>query len=69
MSNIHTYAAVNRNGFLMLFTKEPKRNNETGKWDGEPYVNSAIHKMLLPLVEKANMNWENEPEYFEFEVK
>ena len=69
MGTIKTWAAVNKNGFLLLFTNEPTRNDNTGKWEGELYVNSAIHKMLGPLVEQANMSWENDPEYFEFEIK
>lgn len=69
MDTIKTWAGVNKNGFLMLFTKEPKRNTETNKWEGEPYVNSVIYKMLTNLVEKAGMNWDNDAEYFEFEIK
>lgn len=68
MSTIKTWAAVDKNGFLSLFTSEPKRNNETCKWEGEKYVNSVIYKMLVNLVENAGMNWDNDAEYFEFEI-
>ena len=69
VTTIKVWAGVNKNGFLVLFTKEPKRNVAAGKWEGEMYINSAIYKMLTNLVEQAKMSWENEAEYFEFEIQ
>jgi hypothetical protein len=60
------WAAVNKNGFLVLFTEQPKRNEKTCKWEGNLYVNSVLYKTIKELFDKVNFNWEKEPEYFEF---
>jgi hypothetical protein len=64
--NIKFWASVNKNGFLVLFTEQPKRNLNTGKWIGKYYCNSAIYKIIRELFDRASFNWEKEPEYFEF---
>lgn len=65
--SIKCWAGVNKNGFLCLFSEQPKRNINTGKWEGLFYVNSVIYKIIKDLFDKVNFNWEREPEYFEFE--
>lgn len=60
------WAAVNKNGFLVLFTEQPKRNAETGKWEGPMYVNSVLYKAIKEIFDKVKFNWEKEAEYFEF---
>ena len=67
--SIKCWAAVNKNGFISLFTDQPQRNTDTGKWEGNLYLNSVIYKMIVDLFEKANFSWMNDPEYFEFGVK
>ena len=67
--SIKCWAAINKNGFLVLFENEPKRNEVVGKWEGKLYVNSLVYNALKDLVERANLSWNNEPEYFEFEPK
>ena len=68
MSNIviKCWAAVNKNGFIVLFTNQPKRNIDSGQWEGELYVNSIVYKAIKDLFEKVNFSWEKEAEYFEF---
>lgn len=63
------WAAVNKSGFVVLFTDEPKRNEETGKWEGNLYVNSVVYAAIKDIFEKASWNWEKEAEYFEFGPK
>lgn len=60
------WIAVNKNGFICTFTDQPIRNEETGKWNGNYYVDSIIYKIIKDLVIKSKMNWNNEPEFFEF---
>lgn len=60
------WLAVNRNGFIGLYTKMPVRNEKTGKWEGELYCDSVVYKIMEDLVAKANVTWENDPEYFSF---
>ena len=55
--------AINKSGFVSLFAEEPKRNEETGKWDSKfPFVNSLVYDQVVALVEKAGLKWESEPE-------
>ena len=63
------WVAVNKNGFIVLFTKEPKRNIEAGKWEGNLYADSVIYNIMKDIVKKGKMTWESEPEYFSFENK
>ena len=63
------WAAVNKNGFIGMFTEQPSRNIETGKWEGSIYLNSVFYKAIKDLFTKAKFTWEREPEYFEFETK
>ena len=63
------WAAVNKNGFMTLFTDQPTRNTAAGKWEGNMYVNSVAYKAIKDLFEKVNFSWEREPEYFEFGKK
>jgi hypothetical protein len=67
--SIKCWACINKNGFLVLFTQEPKRNVETGKWEGEFYLNSVIYKIIKDLFENTVRTWENDAEYFEFALK
>lgn len=67
--SIKCWAGINKNGFLVLFTQEPKRNVETGKWEGEFYLNSVIYKIIKDLFENTVRTWENDAEYFEFALK
>lgn len=55
--------AINKNGFIGLYAEEPKRNNETGKWESKyPFVNSLIYDQITKMIEKSNLSWESEPE-------
>ena len=63
------WVAVNKNGFICLFTDTPKRNTDTGRWEGNLYVDSVIYKIVKDLVNKVCMSWNNEPEFFEFSNK
>lgn len=65
---IKVWAAVNKNGFLVLTTDKPTKNMKSGKWEGNYYVNSTIYNMVKDLFSKANFNWQNEAEYFEFGI-
>lgn len=60
------WAACNKDGFITLFTEQPKRNIETGKWEGPIYINSVVYKAIKDLFEKVCFSWEREAEYFEF---
>lgn len=69
MKNRKCWIAVNKSGFINMFVNEPKRNEETGKWEGEFYLDSVIYKMIAEVVKTANMNWDDDPEYFDFNLK
>lgn len=60
------WASINKNGFVMLWLDEPKRNEETGKWEAKyPYVNSVIYKQFSDFIQKTKLTWLSPPEYFE----
>ena len=67
--SIKVWAATNKNGFLVITTDKPKKNEKTGKWEGTYYNNSIIYNMVKDLFDKAHMNWQCEPEYFEFGIE
>ena len=60
--------AVNKNGFIGIYSDEPKRNIETGKWESKfPFINSLIYDQICQLVEKAKLDWNKEPECISFQ--
>ncbi len=64
------WAAINKNGSLSLHTVEPIRNENTGVWVSEsPFVNSVLYKDLSSMIEKTPMNWESNPQPFQFSTK
>lgn len=69
INSIKVWGGVNKNGTLVLFTSEPKRNEITGKWEGDIYLNSVVYKMVQELFNKAKMSWQREAEYIEFTNK
>lgn len=63
---MNVWIAVNKNGFIGMYAKEPKRNEQTGKWECKYCVcNSIVYKEICNLAEKAKMTWINEPELLE----
>lgn len=63
------WAAVNKDGFIMLFTGEPVRDDESGKWIGKyPYINSNVYPQFCDLIKKSKMSWKSEPEMFEIQM-
>jgi len=63
------WVAVNKDGFISMFTDVPVRNNNTGKWEGTYYLDSFIYGIVKDMITKVNMKWDNEPEFFEFGPK
>lgn len=69
-SSIDVWVAVNKNGDVLMFTDEPTRNNDTGKWESaNPYINSLIQKDFDTLMKKSNVTWEAEPNMFTLSVQ
>lgn len=64
------FVAVNKNGSIRMFTDEPKRNVNSGRWESDnPFVNSKLFKDFTSLCQKANVTWESEPNPFTLEIK
>ena len=60
---ITVWFAVNKNGFVGLYSDEPKRNKDIGKWESKlPFINSVIYEQIIDLVQKTSMTWDKEPE-------
>lgn len=61
--------AVNKNGYVSMYAKEPQRNEKTGKWDCNlPFINSLVYNQICQLVEKSGMDWTKEPECITFQM-
>ena len=63
------WVAVNKNGNVRMFTDEPIRNKQTGKWESKkPFVNSLLYTEVKSIIEHANVNWESDPNFFEIQI-
>lgn len=66
---ITIWFAVNKNGFIGLYSNEPTRNNETGKWESKyPFVNSIIYQNIKNMIESSNFDWNQEPQCLTYEI-
>ena len=65
---IKIWAAINKNGFLVLTTDKPNKNMKSGKWEGNYYINSIIYNMVKDLFSKTDFNWQSDAQYFEFVI-
>lgn len=56
------WVAMQKNGTLVLFSEEPKRN-ESGNWYGNLYINSLFYEKLNKELKLSDMNnsWEAQP--------
>lgn len=64
------WAAVNKDGYVALFTGQPVRDEDSGKWVGEyPYINSLVYSQFKNIIRQSMMDWNSSPEMFEFEIK
>ena len=63
-SSIEIWVAVNKNGSVRMFTEEPIRNNETGLWEGKPFVNCVLQSQFEELINKSEITWEMDPNPF-----
>ena len=66
---VKAWVYVNKNGFIGMSLDEPKKDLKNGKWKVKyPYVNSLLYNSVKQIVEKTNMNWQSEAEFFETEL-
>ena len=66
---LEIWVAVNKNGDVRMFTDEPVRNNETGRWEGKhPFVNCILQVQFEELCTKSKITWEMEPNPFEINL-
>lgn len=62
------WLAVNKNGFINLFSGEPVRYEEEQKWMGKlPYINSVVYSQLAKIAVNNGITWESDP--LEFEIQ
>lgn len=58
--------AINKNGKVVMFTEEPKKNEQKGIWESKfPYINSILYKDICEISKQAKMTFETEPQYIE----
>lgn len=62
---IDIWVAVDRNGWIGLYSTEPTKNEQTGKWDSpNPFCNYQVRKELEALIKRTDMGWNSEPAFF-----
>lgn len=66
VKQITIYIVVNKEKKLRMFVEEPKRVGDV--WVGKPFVSSTIYNQLVPVIEKAGMTFESNPEIIQFKV-
>ena len=70
MKSITVWFAVNKNGKVRMFLDNPTKNVNLGIWESNnPYVNSVLYKDICQIVQQAKMNFENNPEVIEIQIK
>lgn len=63
------WIAVNKNGKLTMHATEPSRDEDLGIWISDmPFVNSVLYDNLSKMISKTPMNWESDPQPFQFNV-
>lgn len=66
---IQAWVYVNRNGTIGMSIDEPVRDKESGKWIAKKlFCNSQLYEMVKNTVQKTEMNWMSEPEFFEINI-
>lgn len=65
-SKVGVWFAKHKNGTLLLFTSEPKREGDG--WVGNFYVNSVIHENLKNMLNGSSFSWKDDPQYIEFQM-
>lgn len=70
MKSVAVWFAVNKNGDVRMFLDNPTKNVQLGIWESKsPYVNSVLYKDICQIVQQAKMNFENNPEVIEIQIK
>lgn len=70
LKSVAIWFAVNKNGDVRMFLDNPTKNTQLGIWESKnPYVNSVLYKDICQIVQQAKMNFENNPEVIEIQIK
>ena len=70
LKSIAIWFAVNKNGDVRMFLDNPTKNVQLGIWEStKPFVNSVLYKEICQIVQQAKMNFENNPEVIEIQIK
>lgn len=68
--SVGIWVYVNKNGFIGMSADQPQRDEKNGKWAVKnPFCNSKLYRMIVTTVQKTNMNWQTDPEYFEINLQ
>lgn len=70
LKSVAIWFAVNKNGDVRMFLDNPVKNTQLGVWEStKPFVNSVLYKEICQIVQQAKMNFENNPEVIEIQIK
>lgn len=66
---VKAWVYVNKDGYIGMSLDTPQRDEPSGKWIVKmPYCNTTLYDAIKSTVEKTNMNWQSEPEFFEINL-
>lgn len=63
------WVAVNKNLNVVMFCDEPTKNENLGRWEGVPYINSYALDQILPILKQANFGFNDEPQFLSLELR
>lgn len=66
MNKLNIYIVVNKDKALRMFVDEPYREGDV--WKGKPFVNSVLYNQLAPIIEKAGLTFESNPEIIQIDI-
>ena len=67
--HIKCYVGVNKDKTVQMFTSPPKRNMEKCIWESDNiYINSRIYQEVIKMMNNAELTWDNDYEYFDFNI-
>ena len=71
LQDIRIWCAISKDGTLLTFVDEPKRDEQDEYWTGHPYCNSVAYKYLMDLLgDQINqLSFDNEPFFITLEYK
>lgn len=69
--DVRIWCAISKDGTLLTFVNEPKRDEQNEHWVGDLYCNSVAYKCLKDILgdQLNQLSFDNEPFFITLEYK